>query len=140
MAVTRIKGFVLNLTIGGLHIKGLETTGLKSKPVFEELLLKENAGVAVQTFTEYDATLSFSGKTFLKDGTETTMTDYEALRASVGAGTNVAFVYGDMTSGKKKVAGTGYISDYSEDSDSKSLGSFSGTIQVRKGSVTFPTT
>jgi hypothetical protein len=141
MATTRIKGYELTLKWGGKFIKGLETTGLKNKPNFEETLLKENGGNPVKEFTDYDATLSFSGKTIIRDGTESgTNEDFQTLRAAGAQGAQVAFIYGRFSTGAKRVSGVGKISDYKEDSDStKNMANFSGTIKVQKKSVTFPT-
>jgi hypothetical protein len=140
MATTRIKGYMLTLTWGGKYIKGLETTGLKVKPNFEETLLKEHAGSPVKEFTDYEGDLTFSGKAIIRDGTETgTNEDFQTLRAAGAQGAQVAFIYGRFASGEKRVAGSGKISDFSEDSNSKDLATFSGTIKVQKGTVTFPT-
>jgi hypothetical protein len=141
MATTRIKGYQLTLKWGGKYIKGLETTGLKVKPNFEETLLKENAGNPVKEFTDYDGDLSFSGKTYVRDGSEvSTNEDYETLRYASSLGAQVAFIYGRFSTGAKRVAGYGKLTDFGEDSNSKDTGSFSGTIHIKKGSVTFPTT
>jgi hypothetical protein len=140
MATTRIKGYMLTLKWGGKYIKGLETTGLKGKPNFEETLLKENAGNPVKEFTDYDGDFSFSGKTYIRDGTENgTNEDFQTLRLAASLGAQVAFIYGRFDTGAKRVAGYGKISDYSEDSNSKDTGTYSGTIKVKKGSLTFPT-
>lgn len=140
MATTRIKGYSLTLKIGGKFIKGLETTGLKVKPNFEETLLKENAGNPVKEFTDYDGDLTFSGKTYIRDGSESgTNEDFQTIREASSLGAQAAFIYGRFTNGKKRVAGYGKITDFGEDSNSKDTGTFSGTIKVKKGSVTFPT-
>jgi hypothetical protein len=140
MSTTRIKGYELTLKWGGKFIKGLETTGLKVKPNFEETLLKENEGNPVKEFTDYDGDLSFSGKTYIRDGSETsTNEDFETLRRASALGAQVAFIYGRFSTGAKRVAGYGKITDYGEDANSKDTGTFSGTIKIKKGSVTFPT-
>lgn len=140
MATTRIKGFMLTLKWGGKFIRGLETTGFKIKPNYEEILLKENAGNPVNEYTDTDADLSFSGKTYERDGTEgATHEDFETLREAASLGAEVAFIYGRFTATKKRVSGVGKITDYSEEANSKDTGTFSGTIKVKKGSVTFPT-
>ena len=43
MAATNVYGYLLTVKWGTKIIKGLETTGLKIDPRFEEILLKENA-------------------------------------------------------------------------------------------------
>jgi hypothetical protein len=140
MAITRVKGYSLTLKVGGLLIKGLETTGLKAKPNFEETLLKENGGNPVKEFLDYDGDLTFSGKTYVKDVTEAaTHHDFETLRYATSLGAEVAFIYGRFGTGTKRVSGTGKISDFGEDANSKDTGTFSGTIKIKKGSVTFPT-
>ena len=103
MATTRIKGYMLTLKWGGKFIKGLETTGLKVKPNFEETLLKENAGNPVKEFTDYDGDLTFAGKTYIRDGTESgTNEDFQTLREASSLGAQVAFIYGRFASNKKK--------------------------------------
>jgi hypothetical protein len=138
MAVTKVKGYMLNLKIGTQLIRGLETTGLKIKPNFEEIQLKEHNGSAVEELVDYDTDLTFSGKTYEKDGIES-YHDFETLREIAFAGTEIAFVYGRFSSGEKIVSGNGIITDFSEEAGSKDTGSFSGSIKATKGSVTFGT-
>jgi hypothetical protein len=140
MSTTRIKGYMLILKIGGKYIKGLETTGFKGKPNFEEVLLKEHEGNPVKEFLDYDGDLSFSGKTYVRDVTEAaTHEDFETISLAATQGAEITFVYGRYAAGKKRVAGTAKITDYSEDGNSKDTGTFSGTMKVKKGTVTFPT-
>jgi hypothetical protein len=140
MATTRVRGYMLTLKWGGKFIRGLETTGLKIKPNFEETILKVDEGNPVSEYIDTDADLSFSGKTHERDSTESsTHEDFETLRAAAAVGAEVSFIYGRFSSGDKRVAGTGIITDYSEEANSKDIGTFSGTIKVKKGSVTFPT-
>jgi hypothetical protein len=141
MATTRIIGYTLNLKYGGKLIKGLETTGLKLKANFEEILLKADQGVPNQELVDYDTDMSFSGKTYERDqvAEASTHEDFETLREAATIGAEVAFVYGIFTTGKKIVSGTGIITDYSEDGTTKDTGTFSGTITAKKGTVTFTT-
>ena len=130
---------MLNLKWGTKLIKGLETTGLKIKPNFEEVLLKANAGVPTNDFIDFDVDMSFAGKTYERDGVTEAATheDYETLREACTLGAEVAFVYGRMVTGEKIVSGIGQLVDYSEDGNSKDTGSFSGSIKAKKGSVVF---
>jgi len=137
MAITKVRGFMLNLKWGGKLIQGLETTGLKIKPNFEEILLKANNGVPTEEIIDYDVDLSFAGKTYEDDSLATE--SFETLRVAASVGAEVAFVYGRFVTGEKIVSGTGQIVDYSEDGNSKDTGSFSGSIKAKKGTVTFTT-
>lgn len=142
MAETKVYGYMLTLKWGALIIKGLETTGLKMKANFDEVCLKADAGVPVDSFIDYDVDLSFAGKTIEKDTTEAaTHRDYEELRAALAAGAEVAFVYGRMISGEKIVSGTLTLREWNEDSGSiKEMGTWSGSAKAKKGSVTFGVT
>lgn len=135
MLGTRIKGYMLNLQVDNKLIRGLETAGLKIKPNFEETILKEMNGTAEEELTDFDTEMSFAGKTYQKDGSES-WEDFETLRELAFAGTNIAFVYGNIDSGET-VSGTGVITDFGEDANSKDTGTFSGTFTADKGSVTF---
>ena len=140
MAATKVRGYMLNIKWGTKLIKGLETTGLKIKPNYEEILLKANNGVPTDELVDYDVELTFGGKTYERDGTEsTTHEDFETLREAAAAGAEIAFVYGRFSTGEKTVIGTGQIVDFSEDANSKDTGTFSGSIKAKKGTVTFPT-
>lgn len=142
MVGTKVLQYQLTLKWGTKLIKGLKTAGLKIKPNFEETLLKENAGVAVEDFIDYDADISIAGDTWEKDATEaSTHEDFETLREASSVGAVVAFIYGRMTSGEKIVSGNATLRDWSEDAGSeKKPGSWSGSIKAVKGSVTFGTT
>jgi hypothetical protein len=138
MAATKVLGYELSLKWGTKLIMGLETAGLKIKPNFETLLLKENQGEAVEELVDFDTTFSFGGKTFtLETGEGTTHEDFQSLRAAAAAGASVAFVYGRFVVGKKIVTGTGVLTDFSEDANSKDIATFSGSIVADKGSVEF---
>jgi len=139
MAETYVYGYLLTLKIGGKIIKGLETNGLKIKPNFETILLKENQGVPSEDFIDYDAEFSFSGRTIECDSTESsTHEDFETIRAAAASGAKVTFVYGRTVTGEKQVTGSAIITDYSEEGGSeKKLGTFSGSLKAIKGTVTF---
>jgi hypothetical protein len=138
MIGTRIKGYQLNLKIGDNYIRGIETTGLKIKPNFEETILKEMNGSALEEFVDFDLQLSIAGKAYEKDGAEA-WEDFETLRETAHAGTNISFVYGRFEEGGRIISGTGVITDNGEDSNSKDTATFSGTIDADKGSVEFDT-
>ena len=129
---------MLNLKIGVNLIRGLETTGLKIKPNYEETILKENAGSAVDEFVDFDTDLTFGGKTYEKDGAEA-YEDFETLREAAFGGAEVDFVYGRFEDGEKIVSGSGVFTDFSEEANSKDTGTFSGSIKATKGSVVFET-
>ena len=139
MAETKVYGYLPSIKWGTKLIKGLEATGLKIKPNFDDILLKAQAGVPVKDFIDFDTTMSISGKTIERDAGESgTHEDYETLRAACAAGASVAFVYGRFVSGEKIVSGTGVLTDWSEDAGSeKKLGGWSGSLEADKGSVTF---
>ena len=140
MAVTKVKGYNLNLKWGTKLIRGLVTTGLKVKPNYEEILLKSSSGVPTDEIIDFDVELSFSGQTYERDSTETsTYEDFETLREAASVGAEVAFVYGRFSSGEKIVTGTGQIQEYSEEGNAKDTGSFSGSIKAKKGTVGFTT-
>jgi hypothetical protein len=126
---TKVLGYTLTLKWNGKFITGLETTGLKIKPNFDEILLKADAGVPVKELIDYDTNMSFAGKTFNNTGDE----DFETLREAAAAGTPVAFIYGDQAG--YTVSGNGIIEDFSEDANSKDIGTFSGSIRAVKGTV-----
>jgi hypothetical protein len=135
MLGTRIKGYWFVLQLEEQLIRGLETTGLKIKPNFEETILKEMAGAAEEEMVDFDTEMPFSGKTYQKDGSES-WEDFETLRELAFAGTNLAFVYGNMEDGET-ISGTGVITDFGEDANSKDTGTFSGTFTADKGSISF---
>lgn len=133
---TKVNAYLLTLKIGGKIISGLETTGFKIKPNFDDILLKENAGSAVKEFVDYDTEMSFSGRTY--EGDLGVDQDFETLRQAAAAGTQVAFTYGRFTTGAQQVTGYGWITDHSEEANSESKpGTFSGTLTGKKGSITF---
>ena len=142
MAETKVYGYMLTIKYGTKLIKGLETTGLKIKPNFETILLKEQAGVEVDDFIDFDADLSIAGKAIEMDTAESsTHEDFETLRVAASVGAEVAFVYGRMATGEKIASGTATIRDWSEDAGSeKKMAGWSGSLKVKKGSVTFGTT
>ncbi len=141
MAETKVYGYMLTLKIGAKLIKGLETTGLKIKPNYEEILLKANEGVPTDDFIDYDQEMTFGGKTIEMDSEEsTTHEDFETIREAAKTGATVSFAYGRMSAGEKITYGNGKITDYSEDGGSeKKLASFSGALKAVKGSVTYGT-
>lgn len=145
MSATNVYGYMLTLLIGGKLIKGLETTGLKIKPNYESILLKEDEGVPTDDFIDYDQEMPFAGKTIEMDtGESTTHEDFETIRAAAKTGATVSFSYGRMSAGEKITYGNAKITDYSEDGGSeKKHASFSGALRAIKGSVTdgtYPTT
>lgn len=141
MAQTKIYGYLLSFKWGTKLIVGLETTGLKLKANFEEILLKEQAGVPVDDFIDYDIDLTFAGKAMERDsGQSGTHEDFETLREAAAAGAEVAFVYGRFVQGEKIVSGTCTLRDWSEDAGSKKeMAGWSGSAKAKKGSVTFTT-
>jgi len=141
MLGTKIYGYMLTLKIGGKLIKGLETTGLKIKPNYEQILLKEDEGVPTDDFIDYDQEMSFAGKTIEMDSEEsTTHEDFETIREAAKTGAEISFAYGRMSAGEKITYGTCTITDYSEDGGSeKKMAGFSGALKAKKGSVTYGT-
>lgn len=139
MADTKVMQYALTVKWGTKLIKGLETTGFKNKPNFDEVLLKENEGSASMEIADCDTDISISGKTLKRDGSLAgTHEDFETLRVASAAGAQVAFVWGLMTQGAQQVTGYGWITDWSEDAGSeKKMGSWSGNIKARKGTVQY---
>jgi hypothetical protein len=139
MADTKIYQYQLTIKYGTKLIKGLETTGFKNKPNFDEVLLKENEGNASKEFVDCDTEMSIAGKTLQRDGSlSATHEDFETLRIASALGAQVAFVYGRMATGAQQVTGYGYLTDWSEDGGSeKKMGSWSGTITAKKGTLTY---
>ena len=141
-----VHGYQLTVKIqNGKIIKGLETVGLSINPVYESILLKENLGVEEKISSDFETTLSCSGKTaLLGDGdTNSTHVDFETLREACANGDAVQFVYSRVTdtgvpAGTKAVSGTGKLSNWSENSGSeKTPADFSFDILAEKGTVKF---
>src|SRR4030042_6053214 len=104
MAATNVYQYLLTVKWGTKLIKGLKTTGLKIDPHFETSLLKEDAGVEVDDFIDYDAEMSCAGETIERDTTEsTTHEDFETIREASSVGALVAFIYGRIASGEKQI-------------------------------------
>jgi hypothetical protein len=139
MADTKIYQYQLTIKSGTKLIKGLETTGFKNKPNFDEVLLKENDGNASKEFVDCDTEMSIAGKTLQRDGSlSASHEDFETLRIASAAGAQVAFVYGRITQGAQQVTGYGYLTDWSEDAGSeKKMGNWSGVITAKKGTVNY---
>jgi hypothetical protein len=137
MAETKIFSYMLTLLVNGKIVKGLVTTGLSVKPNFEELILKEDEGIAQKEVKDSDLELTFSGKTIERDSTEvSTYEDFETLRNAAILGAPVVFSYLD-TETTALLTGIGYITAFSENAGSeKVLADFSGTITVKSGDVT----
>lgn len=134
MAQTKVYGYLLSFKWGTKLIVGLETTGLKMKANFEETLLKENNGVPVDDFIDFDTDLTFSGKAIEKDSAANE--DFETLRDALIAGAEVSFTYGRFVTGEKIVTGTCTLRDWSEDAGSKKeLATWSGSAKAKKGTV-----
>jgi hypothetical protein len=139
MADTKVYQYALTVKWGNKLIKGLETTGFKNKPNFDDVLLKENEGSTSKEFVDCDTELSIGGKTLQRDGTiSASVEDFETLRIASSVGAQVAFVYGRMTAGAQQVTGYGYLTDWGEDAGSeKKMGNWTGTITARKGTVNY---
>lgn len=136
MAETKIYSYMLNLLVGGKIIKGLVTSGLQIKPNFEELILKEDEGVAQKEIKDSELELPFSGKTIERDILEIlTHEDFETLRAASLAGTEIVFSYGSHDTGRITV-GSGRLTSFGETAGSeKVLGDFSGTLSAKNSSI-----
>ena len=91
MAATKVRGYMLSIKWGAKLIKGLETSGLKIKPNFEEILLKANNGVPTEELIDYDVELTFGGKTYERDTTEGPLAELDTLTVTGAAtsGSNV---------------------------------------------------
>jgi hypothetical protein len=138
MSGTKVKGYMLNIKWGTKLIKGLETSGLKIKPNFEEVLLKGNQGMPVLEIIDFDMDVSYSGKTYERgSGESATHEDFETLREATSLGGEVSFIYGTLIPEGKFVTGMAQLTDYSEDGNSKDTGSFSGSFKAKKGTVVF---
>lgn len=138
---TRVFQYQLTIKYGTKLIKGLKTTGLKIKPNYEEILLKEQEGDPEEELIDYDTEMSIAGDTWEKAASEAaTHEDFETLREASASGVSVAFVYGRMSNGEKIVSGNAKLQDWSEDAGSeKKAGSWSGSMKAVKGTVVFGT-
>jgi hypothetical protein len=138
---TRVFQYQLTIKYGTKLIKGLKTTGLKIKPNYEEILLKEQAGNPEEELIDFDTEMSIAGDTWEKAaGEASTHEDFETLREASSTGVSVAFVYGRMSAGEKIVSGNAKLQDWSEDAGSeKKAGSWSGSLKAVKGTVIFGT-
>ena len=141
MAVTKVKGYMLNIKWGDKLIRGLQTSGIKMKPNYEEILLKSSDGDPDDDIIDYDSEFTASGQTYERDSGESgTYEDYETLREAAAAGAVVAFVYGRFSIVDEKiVSGNAQITDYSEEGNSKDTGNFSITFKAVRGSISFTT-
>jgi hypothetical protein len=135
--MAKVEQYRLTVKFGGKLITGLETTGLKLTPIFEDILLKANSGVVSKEFEDYDMSMSISGKTYGKEATEE---NFESLRHACALGTQGAFIYGRFTQGAQQVSGYAVIKDWGEDAGSeKKAGNWSGTLEAIRGAITFGT-
>jgi hypothetical protein len=85
MARTNVYGYLLSIKWGTKLIAGLETTGLKIKPNFEEVCLKANGGVPTDDFIDFDAEMSIAGKAIEGDSAEIPKDEVDTLTVTVGA-------------------------------------------------------
>lgn len=133
--MAKVEQYKLTIKWGTKLITGLETTGLKIKPNFTDVLLKSSSGNPSKDFEDSDLSMSISGKTYDNTGTEE---NFESLRHAAYSGSQVAFIYGRFTQGNQQTTGYGVITDWSEDAGSeKKPGSWSGNVDAIKGSVAF---
>jgi hypothetical protein len=133
--MAKIPQYQLTIKWGGKLITGLETTGFKIKPNHEDILLKANDGKPTKEFVDFDTNLSISGKTY---GVETNQENFETLRVASAMGAQLPFIYGRHTQGSQQVSGYAILTDWGEDAGSeKKAGSWSGSIEAIKGSVSF---
>jgi lysophospholipase L1-like esterase len=138
MAVTKVKGYMLNIKWGDKLIRGLQTSGIKMKPNYEEALLKVLNGYPLDEVIDYDSEFTASGQTYEMDSGESgTYEDFQTLREAAAAGAIVAFIYGRFTIGENIVTGNAQITDYSEEGNSKDTGTYSITFKAVRGSVSF---
>lgn len=130
--MAKVEQYKLTIKWGAKLITGLETTGLKISAIFEDILLKANAGVVTKEFEDSDLSMSIAGKTYDNIVTEE---NFESLRHACILGTQVAFVYGRFTQGAQQISGYGVLKDWSEDAGSeKKAGNWSGSIDAIRGS------
>lgn len=128
------------LKIGYKLIAGLQTTGYKTKPNFEEVLHKEHQGDAEEDIVDLQTELVATGQTYKRTAGETsTHEDYETIREAAAAGVIVSFVYGRFVFGGKIVSGSARIADYTEDADSKNTGTYSITLNTDPKTIVFDT-
>lgn len=133
--MAKVEAYRLTIKWGTKLITGLETTGLKIKPNFEDILLKANEGSVTKEFVDFDTSMSIAGRTY---GVVANEENFESLRVASALGTQVAFIYGRFTQGNQQVTGYAVMSDWSEDAGSeKKPGSWSGSLEAIKGSVGF---
>ena len=131
----KVPQYQLTIKWGTKLITGLETTGLSIKPNHEEILLKANSGNPTKEFIDFDTNMSIAGKTY---GVESNEENFETLRVASSVGAQVAFIYGRFTQGNQQVSGYAILTDWKEDAGSeKKAGSWSGSIEAIKGSVSF---
>lgn len=133
--MAKVEQYKLTIKWGTKLITGLETTGLKIKGNFEDILLKANEGAVTKEFEDADLSMGIGGKTYDKIETEE---NFESLRHASFLGSQVAFIYGRFVQGNQQVSGYAVIPDWSEDAGSeKKAGTWSGTMEAIKGSVSF---
>jgi hypothetical protein len=131
----KVQQYQLTIKWGAKLITGLETTGFKIKPNFEDILLKSNSGNPTKEFVDFDTTMSIAGKTY---GVVSNEENFETMRYAASLGVQVAFIYGRFTQGNQQVSGYAILNDWSEDSGSdKKAGNWSGSLEAIKGSVSF---
>lgn len=134
---TKVPGYALAVKIGDKIILGLVTSGFKDKPSYEEILHKEHAGVPDEELENSARELTCSGQTYRRTSAEVDdYEDYETIREAAAAGVNIAFSYYDPQTENEHISGVGKIIDFSEDANSKDIGTYSFTIKEVLGSST----
>jgi hypothetical protein len=140
MARKKVYAYDLVMKWGNKTIVGLETTGLKMTGNYEEMMLKEDAGQAQEEYIDFDANITFSGRTIGRDTNElSSHEDFESLRETVALGATVQFAYGRFVAGGKLVTGMCTIREWGEEAGSqRQLASWTGSMKAVRGTVGFP--
>lgn len=129
------RGYNIVLKLNSKLAAGTTENSFKITPTLEETLIKDDAGQKQYEHTGYESELSISGLMRLNEEGETTQMDAKELRAAAKAGTIIPFVYGGKDSGDDTEEGALIISDYSEDSNSSDIATYSVSCKV-VGSLT----
>lgn len=124
------RGYNIVLKLGTKLVAGTTENSFKITPTLEETLIKDDLGIKQYEHTGYESELTISGLMRLNEDGESTQMDASELRAAAKAGTQIAFIYGGKTAGDDTEEGTLVISDYSEDTNSSDIATYSVSCRV----------
>lgn len=127
------RGYNIVLKLNGKFVCGTTENSFKIAGEVEEILTKEDEGDASLEVLNNNAEGSISGLMMLvESGEEETHLDIVALRAAVLAGDAIPITYGKTG---EVIAGELILTDYSESTNAKDVGSISVSFRVVPGTL-----